>query len=488
VTTVSLPTGRAREGMPSLGLGLWGFAVAIAFGLAVGTPSPLTFLLAGLSAALVIWSIALARPFWAYIVVATSVVMLLVVELPAGRGLNLLDLLLPTLLLTWLVGGGRQEAAARQAAETGEGHDALRLAERRLRKAVKLYFAWAWLSVIPMVVTGHLGDATTSIVALARAVQGLLLFPLGLWLMTDERRIRQTMAGMCAATLALLTVNVLFKVFLDVPRAGMTWYVNEREWPIASPNEAGAAMTFVVGIVMVLHATRSHWRDWLIASAAVVMLVLTSSRSGLLSFLTFMAFRFPRARWKTVLGVALLMALALPLVPREYWDHMWRTVTTNRGTWEAYGTLTRMLTWQTAAKVFLHHPLTGVGYLGLEPISAAYNELRVHFGAESYLLEIAADLGLVGLTALGFVLVRLFHLGRVVRQVSPAGSMGRHMGAINTPLLVGILTANLTGSNLIGMVGLGQLALWSAMMIRAGHSAIDVSSARPGRMPEGTAE
>lgn len=482
MTTVSVPAG--REPAPPLALAMGGSVVAVAFGLAIGVPSPLTFALAGLSAGILIWAIAIARPFWAYVVVAASVVMQVVVALPGERGVNFLDLLLPVLLLAWLVGGGREEQAALAAAETGAGHDALRLASHRFSKAVVVYFAWAWISVVPMVATGRLGDATTSISALVRAVEGLLLFPLGLWLMSGERRIRQVMAGMCVATLALLVVNVLHKVFLDVPRAGMTWFVNQREWPIASPNEGGAAMTFVVAIVMALHATRSRARDWFIAAAAVVMLVLTTSRSGLLSFLALMAFRFPRTRAKTVLVAGLLLALALPLVPHEYWDRMWRTVSTTRGTWEAYGTLTRLLTWQTAAKVFLHHPLFGVGYLGLEPISPAYNELRVHFGAESYLLEVAADLGLVGLTALAFVLVRLFQLGRLVRRLSPPGSLGHQVAALNVPLVVALLAANLTGSNLIGMVGLGQLALWSAMVVRSGHASLGGPPPPAGR-PEG---
>ena len=50
------------------------------------------------------------------------------------------------------------------------------------------------------------------------------------------------------------------------------------------------------------------------------------------------------------------------------------------------------------------------------------------------------------------------------------------LARFNTPLLIGLLVVNVTGDNFIGMVGLGQLALWSAMLVRAGHLALD---ARP---------
>ena len=114
-------------------------------------------------------------------------------------------------------------------------------------------------------------------------------------------------------------------------------------------------------------------------------------------------------------------------------------------------------------------------------MSTAYNDLRVRIGAESYMLEIAADLGIVGLIAFGHVIARVIQLGRAVRRVAPPHSLGHRMAILNEPMLIAILVANLTGSNLIGMVGIGQIALWSVMMARAGHEAVKVgeSASRP---------
>lgn len=482
MTTASLPTGRAGERAFRWALALWGCGAATLLGVAIGWPSSTVLTLAGVSTALTLWALAFARPFWAFMLVAASMIVLVVLVLPVQGGLNPVDFLLPPIVFMALFGGGREEVAARTAAETGERHALLHEADRRLTRAVCVYYGWAWLSTIQMVVTGRWTDLVTAVYALVRAIEGVLLYPLGKWFLSSERRIRLTMGVLCASALVLLGINILHMLFMNVPRAGITWYVNQPDWPIASPNEAGAAMAYVVAIVMVLHATRPRWHQWLIAGGALVMLVLTSSRSGLLAFLTFMAFRLPRFRWSTALIVVLVLAAGLPLVPEEYWERMWKTMTTTRGTWEAYGTLTRLLTWATAVKVFLHHPLIGVGYLGLEGVSSGYNDLRIHVGAESYFLEMAADLGLVGVIALGFVLVRLFRLGRAVREVSPPGSLGWQMAAVHTPLVVCLLVACLTGSNLIGMIGIGQIALWSAMMVRAGHAMIDAAGA-PGEAP-----
>jgi len=391
--------------------------------------------------------------------------------------------LMPPLLVAALLGAAREQAAIADVAETGDRHEAIRTARRRLARAVVIYFAWAALSVVPMFFDGRAANGASSLLSLVRAVQGLLLFPLGLWFMRSERRVRHTIAAMFAATLFLLAVNIPHAVFLHVKRAGMSWFVNQRDWPIADPNEAAAAMLIILAFVMALRAVRPHWIHGVLACAALAMLVMTYSRSGLLAILTFGALLLPRARWRPVLLVALLLAALLPLIPHEYWERLGRTFVLQRGTFEAYTSLLRFITWKTAIGVFLHHPVSGVGYLGLASVSPAYNDMRLRVGAESYLLEMAADLGLVGMIALGFVIARLFQLGRAVRRATRPGTVGHEMATLNAPLVIGLLAATLTGSNFVGMVGLGQLALWCAIMARAGHESVNTD----GRSMQGNA-
>lgn len=232
-------------------------------------------------------------------------------------------------------------------------------------------------------------------------------------------------------------------------------------------------MLIVIVLLLLLRATRRHWSQIPLACAALVMLVITYSRSGLLAFLTFGALLLPRARLKPILVVGALLVLALPLVPEQYWQRLVRTLLMQKGTWDNYSSMVRLLSWATATNVFLHHPLFGVGYLGLKSVSTAYNDLRVQIGAESYMLEIAADMGIVGLVAFGFVIARTLQLARAIQRVTPEGTLGHRMATLHAPLLIALLVANLTGSNLIGMVGIGQIALWCVLMVRAGHEALN---------------
>jgi hypothetical protein len=46
------------------------------------------------------------------------------------------------------------------------------------------------------------------------------------------------------------------------------------------------------------------------------------------------------------------------------------------------------------------------------------------------------------------------------------------MARFHAPLVLGHLVANLTGDNFMGMVGLAQVAMWTAVMVRSGHDAV----------------
>jgi hypothetical protein len=46
------------------------------------------------------------------------------------------------------------------------------------------------------------------------------------------------------------------------------------------------------------------------------------------------------------------------------------------------------------------------------------------------------------------------------------------MARFHAPLMLGLLVANMTGDNFVGLVGLAQVAMWTAVMVRAGHDAV----------------
>jgi O-antigen ligase len=236
-------------------------------------------------------------------------------------------------------------------------------------------------------------------------------------------------------------------------------------------------MLLLIVLLLVRQTLKHQVRNLALIGVALAVLVMTASRSGLLACLAFTALVLPRARRSWIVMTALAVAVAVPFIPAEYWTRIAKTLTLERGTFEAYTSIIRFYAWKTAAAVFLDHPWLGVGYLGFPSISGQYGELRLVLAtAESYYLEVAADMGVPGLIALGFVIAQIFRLGRTVGRNVPVGSMAHAMSRFHAPMLVGIFIIAITGNHFIGMMGIGQLALWLAMLVRAGHLAND---ARP---------
>jgi O-antigen ligase len=256
-------------------------------------------------------------------------------------------------------------------------------------------------------------------------------------------------------------------------RAGMVWYVAEPFPSFGSPNEAATAMVLIIALLLVRQTLRHQVTNLVGIGLALVMIVLTASRGGLMALLAFGVLTLPRLRWTWIVGGMILVAMVLPFVPQSYWVRLGRTAVQQRGTFETFTTMIRVLSWKTAWTVFLHHPILGVGYLGFGSMSSAYNPFRIVLGpAENYFLEIAAGMGIVGLIALGFVITRLLQLGRAVERVATPGSLGHSLARFHVPLILSLLVPCLSADNLVGMVGIGQIAMWCAMLVCAGHSGV----------------
>jgi O-antigen ligase len=272
---------------------------------------------------------------------------------------------------------------------------------------------------------------------------------------------------------ALALANIVAVAAWDVKRAGMTLYLNDPEEPIACPNECGTA-TLVVGVVlMIRHAMRPQWINLVLGALMIALLGLTQSRSGILAWATFGLFTLRWVRPSRLLAGALALAALLPLMPQSFWIRMMRTVAVQKGTFEAYSMFERIYGWRTAWGVVRDHPLTGIGYLGFRFVSHSYNKMQIVLGTvENYYYETLVSMGIVGLVVLAFVIVRLFQVGRAVERTAPPGTLAHHMARFHAPLMLGLLVANMTGDNFVGLVGLAQVAMWTAVMVRAGHDAV----------------
>jgi O-antigen ligase len=474
VVELARPPVLGRPVFPLIGLAVLGAGIALSMGLAAGNPTPATLAPAILVAGITVMLMALARPFGAFLVLASSTMFMLDFALPEGRGLNAFDFLLPSVLIAGYFGTARDVALAEDRRATDARHLELHAATRSLTLSVMVFYGIAVLSVVVMALVGPRGSVFIAVTSLARAAQGVLMFSVGSWWLRSERRIRMTIQAMFAGAILFAIVNCIAIGFFGVKRAGMAWYFNQPEWPLDGPNEAGTAMLFMITLLLVRQTLTHRFRNLLMIAIAVAMLVLTMSRSGLLATLVFSVLVLPRARWRWVLLAGLLVAVAVPLVPTAYWTRIAKTLTLQRGTFEAYTSLVRFYSWKVAIAMFLDHPLLGVGYLGFTALSGGYGELRVVLGpAENYYLEIATSMGVPGVIALGVVIYRIFRLGAIVRRHAPDGTLAHAMAAYHAPLVLGLMVVNLTGSHMIGMTGLGQLALWLVLLVRSAHLGID---------------
>jgi O-antigen ligase len=445
--------------------------VAVLAGLAAGDPSPLWWIPMGILVAGGTLYVSARWPFASLLIMLGSSILLVVVRMVGLRSVNAIDILLPQVLLASLLGRARRESRAN--IESGTLHERLHFAERRLLRSVVLFYGLAAVSLVQLASLAGVGAALDSALLLVRAAQGLLIYPLCMWWLRNPQRIGRAWDSIVVAGTLLAIVNLIARGAWGTERAGMTFYLNNWDAPLSSPNEAGTATLVVAVVLLIRHSMRPEWRNLALGALMVMTLGLTQSRSGILAWATFALLTLRWVRPARLLTGALGMAAILPLLPQTFWIRMARSLAVERGTNEVNSFFQRVYGWRVAWSVFLDHPWTGVGYLGFRFVSHSYNELRIIFiTVENYFYEILVSMGVVGLALLVIVIVRLFQLGREVGRVAPPGTLAFHMARFHSPLLIALLVANMTGDNFMGMVSLAQLALWTAVLVRSGHAAV----------------
>jgi len=177
-----------------------------------------------------------------------------------------------------------------------------------------------------------------------------------------------------------------------------------------NPNDLALNMVAVLPLAAWLALeSDAVWRRGVAALSAVLMLgavIVSQSRSGslgLAAMVVVFGAQLLRRRPGVVLAGALAVVLALPLAPSSYW-HRLSSITDgtqdDTGSREARTTLLKE-SWAA----FVSHPLTGVGagqFKNYDP------DGRQEAWRESHnvVLQVAAELGIFGLMAFGFLVLR----------------------------------------------------------------------------------
>jgi len=161
-------------------------------------------------------------------------------------------------------------------------------------------------------------------------------------------------------------------------------------------------------------------------------------------------------------------AVAIAVRPEAWTGKIVKSLVMQRGSFESYSTLVRFYAWQTALNMFLHFPWLGVGYDSFRFFSREFNALTLNLGAaENFVFETAAGLGIGGVAIVVWMARALRRLGKSVQGAMPEGTRAYALAKLSGPFLVAVAVANMTGDNLIGMMGVAQLAVFSALLVTA---------------------
>ncbi len=273
---------------------------------------------------------------------------------------------------------------------------------------------WA---LIGFIVWGIVAAAVTASAPLAaREVIAVWFVCLVLWLVARRSGETGSQLGMAvlASTAVLLAMGTVLEAF-----AGGGLRVGGL---LENPNVTASLLVVSLPMLLAIDG-RPRWR--LVAGGVIVLgLVLTGSRAGLLAALAAGAVMLPKGRWRVVglLGGGLAVAAVL----------IWRFV--DRPDILAWF---RPAIWAAVLRLWVTHPMTGVGPGGL--VDAAGMERLLHADhvgqrqfliayAESSPLGVLVQTGLVGLLIVGAAI--LLWGRRLRRHPKPSTGMGALLAAM----------------------------------------------------------
>jgi O-antigen ligase len=168
------------------------------------------------------------------------------------------------------------------------------------------------------------------------------------------------------------------------------------------------------------------------AGCGVMMLsaiVASQSRSGTIGLgvmIVVLGVHVARRRPGVAVAGALAVVLALPLMPSSYWHRL--SSITDQSADETGSREARRILLRESFRAFLEHPITGVGagqFKNYDP------EGRQEAWRESHnvILQVAAELGILGLGLLLFLIGRAAlagrHTRRLLRRAAPRAANGR---------------------------------------------------------------
>jgi putative inorganic carbon (HCO3(-)) transporter len=225
--------------------------------------------------------------------------------------------------------------------------------------------------------------------------------------------------------IVVATGYIAFRAVFDYAR-GVNLIENGRVQGFVSgifrnPNDLALNMVAVLplGVLMALRG-RTSLRRLIAVVCCLLMLgtiIASHSRSGsvgLVAMLLFLGVSLLRRRPALVLAGVVMIALAVPLAPESYWHRL--SSITDASQDETGSREARQVLLREGYLAFLANPLTGVG-AGQFKNYAPENRVQAWRETHNVVLQVASELGVLGLAVLTFLLFRAAMAGRQVKRL-----------------------------------------------------------------------
>ena len=231
----------------------------------------------------------------------------------------------------------------------------------------------------------------------------------------------------------------------------LMWIARGAQYPERAHGAVGHYMTFAGQLLLWLPAacaitlSRAH-RRWRVAAAAAAVvgaatLAATFTRSAWIGCFVALVVVTAVSRPRGLLVLALALAVAVVVAPPAYRDRLASALDPGHAT-----NVERRHMWSAGVRMFLDHPITGVG---LQDLHAAYDRYRPPEAREpaghlhNVYVQIAATMGVVGLLAFAWLYSTLLRMAaRTLRA--------RRGRDLESALQLGV-TASLVGFLIAGM-------------------------------------
>ena len=256
-------------------------------------------------------------------------------------------------------------------------------------------------------------------------VKVLLIFLLIVNTLTTPRRVQEF-----TWVVVLATSYIGFRAVFDYAR-GLNLVENGRVQGAVggmfqNPNDLALNMVVVLPLAALLawRARSLPWRLVAIGGALLMVgaVVASYSRSGFLglaAMLLILAWQMGRRKPAFLAAVAVSVVVLLPFAPDSYWQ---RVASITNDDLDATGSReARRVLLGEAFQAFLDHPLTGLGagqFVNYNPPGRLETWRETH----NVVLQVAAELGILGLAVFFFLVFRALMAGRQARRLLPAAT------------------------------------------------------------------